>query len=476
MSQDQTPKIRILSKFTINAVPLTESIHRVNLTPWDLELLFLDYSQKGLLLRKPNPQQEATILSKTNTTSLIHHLKASLERTLHFFSPLLGRLATTKSDDGSTTCFFIDCDNINEKGALFIHATALDTNLSVADILDSSTYVPEIVPSFFPLKGTRNRDGVSQPLLAVQVTELVDGLFIGCSINHLLVDATSFWHFFNSWAEISRGDHENFVHDPISKLPILNRDQLTLDLVGSSDVKIYNEYLILDKVSAAHESPCLLRDRVFHFTKESVAKLKARANKEVVESKGQISSLQAVIAHVWRSIIRCRSAMNSGTQETTFEIPIGARQRLNPPLPEEYFGNSVFPGIVTTEAWKILENGLGWTSRQIHKMVASANGPDKVKEFYMSWIKKPNFLQFDGLPSNHFILINSPRFDVYGNDFGWGKPVAARSGRANSFDGRITIYGGFEKGSLEIEACLFPEALSALVNDAEFMEFVKSDF
>ncbi|KAL0314959.1 UNVERIFIED_CONTAM: putative acetyltransferase [Sesamum angustifolium] len=452
MSQHQTPKIRILSTSTINAVPLTESTHRINLTPWDLELLFLEYSQKGLLFRKPNPRQEATILSKTNTTSLIHHLKASLERTLHFFSPLLGRLATTKSDDGSTTCFFIDCDNINENGAVFIHATALDTNLSVADILDSSTYVPEIVPSFFPLKGTR------------------------CSINHLLVDATSFWHFFNSWAEISRGDHVNLVHDPISKLPILNRDQLTLDLVGSSDIKIYNEYLILDKVSAAHESPCLLRDRIFHFTKESVAELKARANKEVVESKGQISSLQAVIAHVWRSIIRCRSAMNSGTQETTFEIPIGARQRLNPRLPEEYFGNSVFPGIVTTEAWKILENGLGWTSRQIHKMVASANGPDKVKEFYMSWIKKPNFLQLDGLPSNHFILINSPRFDVYGNDFGWGKPVAARSGRANGFDGRITIYGGFEKGSLEIEACLFPETLSALVNDAEFMEFVKSDF
>ncbi|KAL0360991.1 UNVERIFIED_CONTAM: protein ENHANCEDSUSCEPTIBILITY 1 [Sesamum radiatum] len=109
-------------------------------------------------------------------------------------------------------------------------------------------------------------------------------------------------------------------------------------------------------------------------------------------------------------------------------------------------------------------------------MVASANGPDKVKEFYKSWIKKPKFLQFDGLPSNHFILINSPRFDVYGNDFGWGKPVAARSGRANSFDGRITIYGGIEKGSLEIEACLFPETLSALVKDAEFMEFVKSDF
>ncbi|KAK4428844.1 putative acetyltransferase [Sesamum alatum] len=431
MSQDQTPKVRILSTSTINAVPLHESIDRINLTPWDLELLFLEYSQKGLLLLKPSPQQEATILSKTNTTSLIHHLKGALERTLHFFSPLTGRLATTKSDDGSATCFFIDCNN-SAKGALFIHATALETNLTAADILDLSTYVPEIVPSFFPLTGTRNLDGVSQPLLAVQVTELADGLFIGCSINHLLVDGTSFWHFFNSWAEISRG--EDLVHDPISKLPILNRDQLTLDLVGSSDIKIYDEYLNLENIPAAHEPPAgLLRDRVFHFTKESVAKLKARANQEMVESKGQISSLQAIIAHVWRSIVRCRSAMNSGTQETTFDISIGARQRLNPPLPEEYFGNSVFPGIVTLKAWKLLENVIT------------------------------------------FVLINSPRFDVYSNDFGWGKPLAARSGRANSSDGRITIYGGFEKGSLEIEACLFAETLSALGKDAEFMEFVRSD-
>ncbi|KAL0314964.1 UNVERIFIED_CONTAM: putative acetyltransferase [Sesamum angustifolium] len=415
-SQHQTPKIRILSTSTINALPLTESVHRINLTPWDLELLFLEHTQIGLLFLKPNPLEEATILSKTNTASLIHHLKASLERTLHFFSPLVGRLATTNSDDGSTTCFFIDCDN-NEKGALFIHATALDTNLT----------------------RTRNHDGVSKPLLAVQVTELVDGLFIGCSINHLLADATSFWHSL-TLGLISRG--ENIVHDPISKLPILDRDQLTLDLVGSSDIKIYNNDISFLTRSAAHESPCLLRDRVFHFTKESVAKLKARANKEVVESKGQISSLQAVIAHVWRSIIRCRSAMNTGTQETTFEIPIGARQRLNPSSGRILWEFS-FSRYCNNGSLEILENGLGWTSRQIHKMVASANGPDKVKEFYMSWIKKPNFLQLDGLPSNHFILINSPRFDVYGNDFGGEKPVAARSGRANGFDGRITIYGGF---------------------------------
>ncbi|GFP97828.1 uncharacterized acetyltransferase at3g50280 [Phtheirospermum japonicum] len=103
----------------------------------------------------------------------------------------------------------------------------------------------------------------------------------------------------------------------------------------------------------------------------------------------------------------------------------------------------------------MLENGLGWTAWQINRVVASFDGPDKVKEFYMGWIKKPSFLQSDGFPNNYFILLNSPRFDVYGNDFGWGKPVGVRSGGANSSDGRVSISGGLEEGSVEIEACLF---------------------
>jgi len=64
---------------------------------------------------------------------------------------------------------------------------------------------------FFHVK---NYEGGSQPLPAVQVTELADDIFIGCTINHVVVDGKSFWHFINSLAEISNGCL------PISKHPI----------------------------------------------------------------------------------------------------------------------------------------------------------------------------------------------------------------------------------------------------------------
>ncbi|KAL8530655.1 hypothetical protein ACS0TY_007623 [Phlomoides rotata] len=152
---------------------------------------------------------------------------------------------------------------------------------------------------------------------------------------------------------------------------------------------------------------------------------------------------------------------------------MGARQRLSPPLPEEYFGNAVFPGnVILIDVQKILENGVGWTAWQMNRMVASNNDGDKVRILYSEWVTKPNFNEFNAPPKNVYILINSPRFNIYENDLGWGKPVVARSGEANIFDGRITIFRRVEEGSVEIEACLSAETLSALAEDVEFMQYV----
>lgn len=56
------------------------------------------------------------------------------------------------------------------------------------------------------------------------MTELVDGTFIGCSINHIVVDGTTFWHFFNTWSGISR---IGFGSGKISQqpLPFLGRHE-----------------------------------------------------------------------------------------------------------------------------------------------------------------------------------------------------------------------------------------------------------
>lgn len=47
---------------------------RIELTPWDLQLLLVDHIHKGLLFRKP----KGHFHEKPSSNSLIEHLKATL--------------------------------------------------------------------------------------------------------------------------------------------------------------------------------------------------------------------------------------------------------------------------------------------------------------------------------------------------------------------------------------------------------------
>ncbi|XVE87097.1 hypothetical protein DITRI_Ditri18aG0088700 [Diplodiscus trichospermus] len=194
------------------------------------------------------------------------------------------RLATTDHDD-DTISFFIDCNNT---GDLFIHAEA--EGVTISDIVEP-VYVPSIVHSFFPLNGLKNCEGIFKPLLGVQVTELVDGVFVGCTMNHSVVDGTSFWCFFNSWSEILRGSF------PLSKSPVfqpwfLDSTNYPIRIPQSLVKKLYEEDAI----------PPPLRERIFHFSKQIITGLKAKANLDVGTTN--ISSLQAFLSHFWQSVIR----------------------------------------------------------------------------------------------------------------------------------------------------------------------------
>ncbi|XP_009625193.1 uncharacterized acetyltransferase At3g50280-like isoform X1 [Nicotiana tomentosiformis] len=427
------------------------TISQIEMTPWDLQFLLVDTIQKGLLFRKPTPQQENTLFKSLSSLSLIDHLKTSLSRTLDFFPPLAGRFSTTKNANDDTISFFITCNNA---GVEFTHAIAPE--LTVEEILESC-YVPPIVHSLFPLNKMRNIECVTKPLLGIQVTELVNGYFIGCTMSHSVGDGTCFWNFFNSWSEISSGS------EFISRLPVLKRwfpenikppIHLPLNL---EDQELYE----------CMELPPL-KERIFHLSKESIGKLKAKANSEM--GTNSISSLQAFLAHLWKSVTRCRQL--DSKEEVTISIVVGTRPRLNPPLAEGYWGNAAYFKPVKRTAGELLEKGLGWAALQMNKIIASQNNEEVVK-LYKEWVEKPVLFTKGSLfVANRLTISSSPKFSVYSTDFGWGKAVAVRSGMANKGDGKVTLFPGAEEGSVDIEVCLLPETLLAMENDEEFMKAV----
>ncbi|KAL5727041.1 hypothetical protein ACHQM5_000277 [Ranunculus cassubicifolius] len=415
MNTDQK-RVRRITSCAIKSQHITKESQRpCYLSPSDLRFLSTEYIQTGLLFSKSQHITTQTILNQLKA-SLSITLTHSLTHSLTHFYTLSGRLVTTKKENPTTK---------NEKPAFLFYV--------VTDIL-SPIYVPQIVDSLFALYQPINHDGHTLPLLAVQVTELVDGIFIGCSFNHVIGDGAAFWQFFNTWSEVSRSEDQNV--NCISRPPIINHNT---------------------------------RIRIFHFSAQSISRLKAKANAEI--STNKISSFQALAAQVWRSIMRACCLLSN--QITNCVFTMDTRSRFDPPLSRYYFGNSAMVGISTTTAGELLSNNLGWSAFQLHKEIANytavkvQSGVEKLNQSPHVANIRPEILPFT------IMFGMSPKFDVYTNDFGWGKLIVVRSGFGLKFDGKVTWYPGQEGGgSIDLEICLCSKTMCTLELDKEFMNLV----
>uniref|UniRef100_A0A0E0LQJ1 Acetyltransferase n=1 Tax=Oryza punctata TaxID=4537 RepID=A0A0E0LQJ1_ORYPU len=432
----------------------TETVH---LTPWDIQMITVDYIQNGVLLPKP----------PTGGELLVEHLASSFARALGRFYPFAGRLAVEESEGKGRSrgareaiTVLLRCTG---EGAELVHAVAPD--VTVADVA-ASLYVPRVVWSFFPLDGMVGADAVSaaRPVLAAQVTELADSVFVAMSLNHGVADGTTFWHLFNTWSEISRSGGGNVDEAEISTMPpVLDRW-----FPDACAVPVTLPFAKLEHIVRRFECPPV-DECFFHFSPESVKHLKATANAEVAgEATATISSLQALLAHVWRSVSRARRLPPE--QETTYTVLVGCRGRVKH-IPQAYAGNAVVRATARATAGEIAGRGLGWTAWLLNRAVASLDEEALVRSA-SSWPREPRFAYLAGWwhPAA-MVTGNSPRFDVFGNDFGWGRPVGVRSGGANKVDGRATVYEGRGGGggAMAMEVCLAPETLARVVADAEFL-------
>ncbi|XP_071701766.1 uncharacterized acetyltransferase At3g50280-like [Rutidosis leptorrhynchoides] len=450
-----SPTVRLISECLVKPLHNLSSDAKqpIYFTPFELVFLNFNYSQKGLLYAKPSENQNFSI------TDFLDKLRHTLSATLTHFYPLAARLATRKQQNPPSYVIYIDPENI--PGVKFIYAKA---NANISDVV-SPVNVPLLVHSFFDLNNSTSYDGHSLPLLSIQVTELTDGIFICGSVNHLVADATSFWNFMLTWSEIFQSQDQN--GGCISRPPVFKR----VDLDGCDNI-IKLPYKHLDEFIERFHLPHLLEERFFDFSENSISKLKAKANAECNTLK--ISSLQAVSALLWRCITRARRPPQNA--DTVCKLAINNRRRLDPPLSDNYFGVpvQVVGGTKTVE--ELMAHGLGWAALILHEAVKN-HDDIAVKKWARAWSKTPMIMKMSKLfDPNAITIASSPRFDMYGCEFGLGKAVATRSGCANKADGKITMYPGRNGGgSMGIEICLLPEYMMKIECDEEFISALASN-
>ncbi|XP_028779773.1 uncharacterized acetyltransferase At3g50280-like [Neltuma alba] len=462
MPSPSSSPLTVLSKCTL--YPNQKStLSDLKLSISDLAMLSCHYIQKGCLFPLPSLPFH----------SLLPHLKSSLSRTLSHFPPLAGRLTTDSHGYVYITC--------NDAGVDFLHACA--PGYCIRDLL-SPPDVPDPFKRFFTFDKKVSYTGHFSPLLAVQVTELADGVFIGCAMNHAIADGTSFWNFFNTFAEVCREATK------ISNVPDFRRDSILISKAvlkfpeGGPEVT-FNPY-----------EP--LRERIFSFSREAIQKLKATVNSQKLRTdeelnaiewigkqsndnyhnnKGkveEISSFQSLCALLWRGVTRARKLHPSKT--TVFKMAVNCRMRLAPKLNPYYFGNAIqsIPTYATAE--DVLCRGLRWCAEELNKNV-KAHDDAKVRHLVEEWESNPRCFPLGNPDGTAVTMGSSPRFPMYDNDFGWGRPVAVRSGGANKFDGKISAFPGREGGgSVDLEVLLAPETMEGLESDLEFMAYASSSW
>lgn len=399
----------------------------------DLQMLGCNYIQKGLVY--------SMAAAAFDFQSVAELLKKSLSEALVYFYPLAGRLAT--SSDGAV---YIDC---NDNGADFIEALAPD--VGVREIMEEK--VGTVVRELFALDGAININGHFLPLLAVQVTNLRDGIVVAFTVNHAVVDGTALWHFINCWAQLCRESSPSVI----ALLPLHTRC-----FSSGSPIKL-NLHLPKTQILQTFTPPPF-SEKIFHFSGETISRLKEKANQGASKGK-HISSFQALSAHIWQSITRARRL--SSSELTTFKLAINCRPRIVPPLPYSYFGNAIqfASAAVTTE--ELLDSSLPRVASLLHSIISVHQDGNIRAELD----KPPTVMQLDkSSPKNTVMMGSSPRFPMYDNDFGWGRPIAVRSGWANKFDGKMSSYPGSDgSGSVDIEICLLPQTMSALELDSNFL-------
>ncbi|XP_022735588.1 protein ENHANCED PSEUDOMONAS SUSCEPTIBILTY 1-like [Durio zibethinus] len=224
------------------------------------------------------------------------------------------------------------------------------------------------------LNEVKNYEATYNPLLAVQVTELSEG-------SSLAALTIMLWLMAHHLCILSIPG-QKFSKGPVG--------------IPNSCLTQIHEFI-----------PPPLQVRLFHFTRENIAHLNAKANAE--HGTDKISSLQALLSHIWQAVVRIRNL--DPEEETNFFLAVGAKSRLHQ-LPEQYTRNMMRGGLITMKIMELQEHGLG---NEIPVLVTG------------SLARSIN---------NLLVLGGSTWFDYYSIDFGWGRPIAILSGGGNRHDGK----------------------------------------
>ncbi|PRQ54755.1 putative isoflavone-7-O-beta-glucoside 6''-O-malonyltransferase [Rosa chinensis] len=459
-----------------NSVKLVE-ICRVAPKPGAPDLLSLPLTYfDSLWLRFPPVQRlyfyELTSSSSSNSstsadTVVLAYLKTSLSLTLKHFVPLAGNL-TWPQDSHTPLLSYVQGDTVS----LTVAESDADNfdHLSSNNVfLESKAYHP-LVPQ---LESSHERTAA----IALQITLFPGRAFaIGTAMHHAILAGKTYISFVKSWAHACSKKIEiglsigSDISLPEQLKPLYDRTVI-YDPTGLGLESIYlNDWQNLDgpnnrsvKVWELNAPPDDSVRSIFEFTGAQIQTLRQMVLEKVSDPVHlHLSTFSLACAYTWVCLVKAQE-IEAGKVSVQV-VSVDCRSRLDPPVPENYFGNCMMGVMGFADAKELLgEDGLVAAVTAIGETIKGLDKNGVLKrahELYFSKIK--DLFQAEGI----YATASSHRFQIYDTNFGWGRPKKVDVVSIDRTAGAISVSdsknggGGIEFGVVLKKDCM--EAFASL--------------
>ncbi|KAI9086087.1 hypothetical protein K1719_031920 [Acacia pycnantha] len=283
-------------------------------------------------------------------------------------------------------------------------------------------------------------------ILSLQITLFPNkGFSIGVTSHHACADGKSSTMFIKAWAYLCRKQAENESSGllPQELQPFLDKEViidprgigaayidawLGFDVIQKKQsLKIMYD-IFAPKVKGSARATFELKrgdldrikDRVLQ--KWESHKVKDERADSTVPKPQSLSTFVLTAAYVWICLEKAMEITEQRTKKILFGFMVDCRSRLEPPIPENYFGNCVMPQFTETlpENPSDIEDGIVIAAKEMHRKISKIQ-----KEKGALDGAETLFSRFSLLNEDSQVCVGvagSTHFGVYQADFGWGRP------------------------------------------------------